>query len=269
MIRLYRSLPERPGHPVGQMSGSGRYRIFPDMHGSISRDSNKDDGKSRISRTSFSSRIPGPVRPVCIFFYNRHFIIISTNTDQDRTAGCPPDKVKFMLDSKTLCLLRGIIGVIFGFLALMLPEVTLGTFYGFFWALIILGIVLFLFLAITGRGDDSMLWFGLSAVLLVIGLLSFMVSGFVAVILILIIAAVAIYNGFTDITFALEHPRTKYILIPGMIITGILLLGGLFYYFPGFEKYLFLSVTGTFALAFGLFSILLGFYNSDGPAAGD
>jgi uncharacterized membrane protein HdeD (DUF308 family) len=170
-----------------------------------------------------------------------------------------------MLDSKTSCLLRGIIGVVFGFLALMLPEVIRNTFYALFWILIGLGIALFLFLAITGRGDDSMIWFGFSAVLLVIGVISLMVSAFVAVILILIIAAVAIYNGFSDITLALEHPRTKYILIPGMIITGLLLLGGLFYYFPGFENNLFLSVVGTFALAFGLFSIVLGFYRSEEP----
>ncbi len=172
-----------------------------------------------------------------------------------------------MLDKKTSCLLRGIVGVIFGFLALLLPEeVTLG-FYGLFWVLIGLGILLFLFLAITSRGDDSVLWFGLSAALLLIGVISFMIAGFVAVMLILTIAAIAIINGFTDITLALEHPRTKYILIPGMIITGILLMGGLFYYFPGFEKYLFLSVVGTFALAFGFFSILLGFYKTDEPAA--
>lgn len=172
-----------------------------------------------------------------------------------------------MLDKKTSCLLRGIVGVIFGFLALLLPaEVTLG-FYGLFWVLIGLGILLFLFLAITSRGDDSVLWFGLSAALLLVGVISFMIAGFVAVMLILTIAAIAIINGFTDITLALEHPRTKYVLIPGMIITGILLMAGLFYYFPGFEKYLFLSVVGTFALVFGFFSILLGFYKTDEPAA--
>jgi uncharacterized membrane protein HdeD (DUF308 family) len=170
-----------------------------------------------------------------------------------------------MLDSKTTCLLRGIVGVIFGFFALLFPEeVTLG-FYGLFWILIGLAMVLFLFLAITARGGESMLWFGLSAALLVVGVISFMVTKFVAVVLILIIAAVAIINGFTDITIALEHPKTKYILIPGMIITAIVLLGLLFYYFPGFETNLFLSVVGTFALVFGLFSVILGFYKTEEP----
>jgi hypothetical protein len=157
-------------------------------------------------------------------------------------------------------------GVIFGCLALLFPaQVTLG-FYGLFWILIALAMALFLFLAITARGDESMLWFGLSAVLLVVGVISFMVAGFVALMLILVIAAIAIINGFTDITLALAHPRTKYILIPGMIITAILALGGLIYYFPDFEEYLFLSVVGTFALVFGIFSIILGFYTTDEPA---
>jgi uncharacterized membrane protein HdeD (DUF308 family) len=171
-----------------------------------------------------------------------------------------------MLDSKTSCLVRGIVGVIFGFLALFIPaEVTLG-FYGLFWILIGLSMALFLFLAITARGDESMLWFGLSAALLIVGAISFLVAGFVAVMLILAIAAIAIINGFTDITLALGHPRTKYILIPVMIITAIIVLGALFWYFPSFEKYLFLSVVGTFALVFGLFSIILGFSTTEDSA---
>jgi hypothetical protein len=54
-----------------------------------------------------------------------------------------------------------------------------------------------------------------------------------------------------------------------MIITAILILAALFLYFPGFVNYLFLSVVATFALVFGIFSIVLGFYNTDVPAAGD
>jgi uncharacterized membrane protein HdeD (DUF308 family) len=171
-----------------------------------------------------------------------------------------------MLDSKTSCLIRGIIGMIFGFLALTFPEEVKTGFYGLFWILIGLFMALFLFLAITARGDESMLWFGLSAALLVVGVISVMVPDFVAIMLILAIAAVAIINGFTDITLALEHPRTKYLLIPVMIITAILVLAVLFYYFPSFETHLFLAVVGTFALVFGLFSVILGFYSSDESA---
>lgn len=173
-----------------------------------------------------------------------------------------------MFEKKTSCLIRGIVGVIFGFLALLVPEITQGTFYGLFWILIILGIAVFIFLAITAKSDESILWFGLAAALLVIGVLSILISGFIALLFILVIAAVAFYNGFTDITLALTHPRTKYIFIPVMILTACVALGALFYYFPNFEKNLFLSVVGMFALIFGLFSIMLGFYNPDGEDGG-
>lgn len=174
-----------------------------------------------------------------------------------------------MFDKKTSCLLRGIVGVIFGFLALMLPNETQATFYGIFWILIILGIALFVFLAITAKGEESMLWFGLAAVLLVIGVLSILIAEFLALMFILVIAAVAIYNGLTDIMLALTHPKTKYIFIPAMIVAGLAFLAVLFYYFPGFEKNLFLSILGTFALVFGLFSIMLGFYKPVGEAEAD
>jgi uncharacterized membrane protein HdeD (DUF308 family) len=174
-----------------------------------------------------------------------------------------------MFDTKTSCLIRGIIGVIFGFLALMLPNETRTWFYLLFWVLIILGIALFIFLAVTGKGDESMFWFGLAAALLVIGVLSIIVAGFVAILFILIIAGIAVYNGFSDITLALEHPKTKYILIPAMILAGFILLGTLLYYSPGFgsAEQLFFTVVGMFAMVFGLFSIMLGFYRFD--EAGD
>ncbi len=168
-----------------------------------------------------------------------------------------------MLDAKTSCLLRGFAGVIFGLLALLIPEIVRGTFYGLFWVLIGIGMALFLFLAITARSDESMLWFGMAAALLIVGVISIIFAPFVAILLILIIAAVAIYNGFTDITLALTHPKSKYVLIPVMVISGFILLAVLISYFPGFRNDLYLSVVGTFALVFGLFSIMLGFYNPE------
>jgi len=161
------------------------------------------------------------------------------------------------------CIIQGAIGIIFGLLALLVPEITLATFYALFWVLLAVGIAGFLFLAITSKSDDSMFWFTLSAGLLVIGAISFFAPAIVAIIFLLLIAGVAVYSGFFDITLALAHPKTKYILIPGMFIIGGLLLGVLIWYFPDVLKNLFLTVLGTFALIFGLFSILLGWYIKD------
>jgi hypothetical protein len=168
-----------------------------------------------------------------------------------------------MLDTKTSCLLRGFLGVIFGFLALMLPEPVLITFSGLFLILIGLGIALFLFLAITSRSDESMLWFGLSAALLVIAILSVVFSGIVGLLFILIIAAVALYNGFYDITLAMTHPKTKYIVIPAMFISAVALLCIFYLYIPNFRTHLDISIVGTIAFAFGLFSIGMGYYKPE------
>ena len=158
------------------------------------------------------------------------------------------------------CLIQGVIGIVFGLLALLAPDITLTTFYALFWVLLAVGIAGFLLLAITARSDDSMFWFILSAALLVIGAVSFFAPFVVAIIFLLLIAGVAVYSGFFDITLALTHPKTKYILVPGMFIAGGMLLGVLIWYFPIVLKNLFLTVLGSFALVFGLFSILLGLY---------
>ena len=50
----------------------------------------------------------------------------------------------------------GIIGVVFGLLALLFPELLLVTFYGMFLILAGLTTAIFLFLAITSRSEDSM-----------------------------------------------------------------------------------------------------------------
>ena len=170
------------------------------------------------------------------------------------------------MDTKLSCLIWGVIGVIFGLIALLVPNILLlETFYIIFWILIGLGIIGLLILAITSGSDESLFWFGLSSVLLIIGGLSFFIKSVVAIIFLLIIAGIAFYNGFNGITLALTHSRTKYILIPGMFIAGTALLLGLIYYFPSFLENPVIVILGSFAFVFGLFSIMMGFFQKDKP----
>ena len=169
------------------------------------------------------------------------------------------------MDTRLSCLIWGIIGVVFGLLALLFPELLLVTFYGMFLLLAGLTMAIFLFLAITSRSEDSMFWFGLSAVLLVVIVLSFLVQIVVQIIFLLIIAGIAFYNGFNDITLALTHPKTKYFLIPGMFIAGAILLAGLLWYFPVLYDNLIIVILGNFAFVFGLVSILMGLYQKETP----
>jgi hypothetical protein len=168
------------------------------------------------------------------------------------------------MDTRLACFLWGIIGVIFGLFTLLYPdpELMLATFYGLFLVMVVLGIAAFLLLAITSRSEDSLVLFGVSAGLLILGVLSFLAREIVGIIFLIIIAGIACYNGFTDITLALMHPRTKYFLIPGMFITGAALLVGLLWYFPALSKNLVFVILGTFAFVFGLISILMGYFQT-------
>lgn len=170
-----------------------------------------------------------------------------------------------VMDTKLSCLIRGIIGVIFGLLALLVPELLLATFYGIFLILMGLVIVVFMFLAITAKSDESLFWFGLSAGLLILVVVSFWAQLIVEIVFLLLIAIIVFYNGFSDIVLALRHPRTKYILIPGMFIIGTALLIILLWYIPILSKYLVIVTLGNFAFVFGLFSIFMGFYQTEGP----
>lgn len=164
------------------------------------------------------------------------------------------------------CLIRGVMGVIFGLFALFVPEtLLLETFYVFFWILIGLSIAIFLMLAITARSDESLFWFGLCAGLLILGVLSFLIPSVVAIIFLFIIAGIAFYNGFNNIILALTHRRTKYFLIPGMFIAGAALLVSLLHYFPALAENLIIVTLGNFAFVFGIFSILLGFFQREVP----
>jgi hypothetical protein len=195
--------------------------------------------------------------------------------DAKRTSGEPQRVVDHLngdiiMDTRLSCFLWGIIGVLFGFFALLFPdpEMMVATFYGMFLVAATFAIVIFLLLAITSRGDESLFWFGLSAGFLIIAVLSFLARGIVGIIFMLIIAGIACYNGFTDIALALTHPRTRYFLIPGMFLSGAVLLVGLLWYFPVMAQNLVIVILGTFALVFGLFSILMGFVQTPGSMQG-
>jgi uncharacterized membrane protein HdeD (DUF308 family) len=167
------------------------------------------------------------------------------------------------MDTKISCCILGLIGVVFGLLALLVPEITLATFFALFWVILSAGIVIFLIVAITSRSDESMIWFGMSAVLLVIGAFSFFMPGLVALVFILAIAAVAVYSGFTNITIALTRKKSKYYLILGMFVVSIILLAVFFMYFPVLLNNTILAVLGTFTLVSGIFSLIIGLYLPD------
>lgn len=171
------------------------------------------------------------------------------------------------MDAKLSCLVKGLIGVIFGFLAIAIPGPTLATFLALFWVLIGLGLIICVFLAITSHSEGSLFWFLAATVFVIIGILSLIFSGLVTIIFLLAIAVLAFYSGLSGITLALTRPKSKYYLIGGTFVIAVILLILLVRYVPVTLSNPILTILGVFSLVFGLFSILMGLYIKEEPPA--
>jgi len=170
------------------------------------------------------------------------------------------------MDAKLSCLVMGLIGVIFGFLAIVVPDPTLDIFSALFGVIIVAGLVICVFLAITSHSEGSLFWFLAATVLLIIGILSFIFRDFITIIFIVAIAVLAFYSGLSGITLALTRPKSKYYLIGGTFIVAVILLVLLFLYMPAKQEDSILTTLGVFSLVFGVFSFLMGWHIKEDPA---
>jgi uncharacterized membrane protein HdeD (DUF308 family) len=175
-----------------------------------------------------------------------------------------------IMDTKLSCLVKGLIGVIFGSLALIVPELTLNTFITLFLVLVGLALIICIFLAITSHSEGSFFWFLAGTVLVIVGICSLIFKDLVAILFLVAIAALAFYSGLEGILLALTRPRSKYYLIGGTVVIAIILLILIIIYVPSLVYDPILLVLGVFSLVFGMFSILMGIYFKEepvGPAA--
>jgi len=115
-----------------------------------------------------------------------------------------------MMYTNLSCIVKGLIAILFGFLAIFLPGPLQTTFIGLFWVFIVIGIAIFRLLATTSRSDESLFWFGLAAVLVITCALSLFAQLVITLVFMLIIAGIAFYSGFSDINYALRFLKTKY-----------------------------------------------------------
>lgn len=169
------------------------------------------------------------------------------------------------MDAKLSCLVKGLIGIIFGGLALLVPELILDTFNALFLVLVGLGLIICIFLAITSHSEGSLFWFLSGTVLMIAGIVSLIFQDLVALLFLIAVAALAFYSGLEGILLALTRPRSKYYLIGGTFVIALLLLILIIIYVPALVYDPILTVLGVFALVFGLFSILMGLYCKEEP----
>ena len=167
------------------------------------------------------------------------------------------------MDTKLSFIILGLIGVVLGLLTLFFPDITRGTFITIFGVFVIGGILLSLLLGTTSSGEETMFWFGMCLLFLAVGIISFFIHSAVEIIFILIIAGWAFYIAFKGISFAISQPRTKYSIIIGMFVICAIIQLLIYIYAPIFLKDPILMVLGIFAMVFGLFSLLMGWYIHD------
>ncbi len=160
--------------------------------------------------------------------------------------------------SEDMSFLKGILGVIFGIMIVVIPGFTLGTFFTIFGLFILAaGILAFLF-AVTSHPKDTSVWFWLSLGILAVGLLSLVIPQVIAFIFALIIAGWAFVTGIFDLERFITGTRYYYYLLAGMLCTGILLLGAVFFLVPASRVHYLETTFGVFAFVFGIFSLAIG-----------
>ncbi|WAC05920.1 MAG: DUF308 domain-containing protein [Methanoregula sp.] len=155
-------------------------------------------------------------------------------------------------------ILKGIIGIIFGIIAVAIPGFTLGTLFTIFGLFIIAaGIIAFLF-AVTSHPKDSSLWFWLSLGILALGLLSVLFPEMIALSFAIIIAGWALITGIFDLEHCITGRRYFYYLFGGMSGTFIALLVALLYFVPALRADYLMTTFGVFVFVFGIFSLVIG-----------
>ncbi len=168
------------------------------------------------------------------------------------------------MDAKLSCLLKGLAGVIFGGLALVVPGPVLAFFTGIFWVLLIAGIIICALIAITSLTDESLFWFLCSAALLVIGIIEMLFPSSLSFVFVLAIAVLAFYAGYTGISCALTRKETKHYLVGAVIASSVILLYIFLTFVPAMRSFIIMTVVGTISFVLGLFAIFIGLTLKEG-----
>lgn len=158
-------------------------------------------------------------------------------------------------------ILRGVVAILFGVIALVFPPVAIGGLVGLFaaWALVDGGNSLLT--GIRTRGRDRSWWLEVleGVISVVAGIIALLVPGFAAEVLVLLIAAWAILTGIVQIVTAVRL-RTVIVGEVWLALAGVasILFGVLVVSFPAAGALSLAWLIASFAIAFGAFLVLLG-----------
>jgi len=160
-----------------------------------------------------------------------------------------------------LLLLRGIAAIIFGVLAFAWPGLTLLTLILFYGAFALVDGVLAIIAAITGGAPAPRWWLAIVGLLgIAAGLLTFLMPGLSALVLLFFIAGWAIATGVLQIIGAIQLRKeidNEWLLILGGIISVLFGIGVMLA--PGAGALALIWVIGTYAVIIGVLLVALAF----------
>jgi uncharacterized membrane protein HdeD (DUF308 family) len=160
-----------------------------------------------------------------------------------------------------LLLLRGIAAIIFGLLTFAWPGLTLLTLILFYAAFALVDGVLAIIAAITGGAPAPRWWLAIVGLLgIAAGLLTFLVPGLTALVLLYFIAGWAIATGLLEIVGAIKLRKeidNEWLLILGGIIS--VLFGVSMMLEPGAGALALVWIIGAYSLIMGVIFVALAF----------
>jgi uncharacterized membrane protein HdeD (DUF308 family) len=158
-------------------------------------------------------------------------------------------------------IVRGVVAILFGVIALVYPPVGIGVLVGLFAAWAIIDGVNSLLTGIRTRGTDRSWWLEILEGLIGVaaGIIALVLPGFAAEILLLLIAAWAILTGILEIVMAVRLRR----VIEGEVwlaLAGVasIVFGVVLFLFPAAGALSIVWLLAGFAITFGVFLIMLG-----------
>ena len=155
--------------------------------------------------------------------------------------------------------MRGIAAIIFGVLAFAWPGVTLLTLILFYGAFALVDGVLAIIAAITGGAPGPRWWLAIVGLLgIAAGLLTFLMPGLSALVLLFFIAGWAIATGVFQIIGAIQLRKeidNEWLLILGGIISVLFGIGVMLA--PGAGALALIWVIGTYAIIIGVLFVAL------------
>jgi uncharacterized membrane protein HdeD (DUF308 family) len=157
--------------------------------------------------------------------------------------------------------LRGAVAILFGVLAFVAPGFGIGLLVGLFAAWALIDGVNNLLTGIRTRGQDRSWWLEIleGVVGVAAGVIALLLPSFAAEILILLIAAWSIMTGIFEIVLAIRL-RTVIAGEVWLALAGVasILFGIVIFLFPAAGALSIVWLIGSFAIAFGVFLVMLG-----------